>query len=648
MLAQLTNYRLYLLVIIESFIFATAYAGAYLIRFEFMLAPQHLHQIMLILPWLIPLKIVVFFAFGLYRGMWRYSSLHDFWRLAEGCFFSTVLVVAIIYFLYGLDGFSRAVFFLDAVLAFLITGGVRMGIRTYYEVQDVSPGERFWPLRWLTRKSRNCGRILIIGAGRAGEKILREIFDNSDLNYEAVGFLDDDPGKKGRSIHGVPVLGAVDLLPQIVEREEIEQVFISIPSATGPEMRQIMRTCKQCKAPFKTLPGIGQIMDGKVSIRSLREFNYEDLLRRPPVNLDSNPIQDYLAGRKVLVTGAGGSIGSELCRQVVRFHPEKLILVDSSEASLYAIQMELRHEKKFNACPSILSRVQHEEIMEEVFEAHLPEVVFHAAAYKHVPMLERNPWEAVFNNVIGSRVVMEMAAKYGANRFVLVSSDKAVRPTNVMGATKRAAELIMQSRHKGNTRFMAVRFGNVLASSGSVVPLFRKQIERGGPVTVTHPEMTRYFMTIPEASQLILQAGSLGEGGEIFVLEMGTPVKIADMAADLIRLSGKEPGKDIEIIFTGLRPGEKIHEELITAGEDVKHTKYEKIMVLHHNGRWNWYGHKTRDTYRNLLNSQLEELSTVAGMLKPGCIKAKLGQIVPEYVPQETECVLDPIIRKTG
>lgn len=647
MFAQLKNRRLYLMVFIETIIFAISYTSAYLIRFEFALTPQNLDQIILILPWLIPLKIVVFFTFGLYKGMWRYASLHDFWRLAEGCCFSTLLVVAIIYSLYGLGGFSRAVFFLDAVLTFLLTGGVRIGIRTCYEFRDSSANKRGWP-HLLTGKPRNPKRILIIGAGRTGEKILREVLDNPDLNYEVVGFLDDDPRKKERSIHRAPILGAVDLLPQIAGRQQIDQVFISVPSATGPEMRRILHICKQSRIPFKTLPGIGQIMDGKVSISSLRDINYEDLLRRPPVNLDSTAIRDYLVGKKILVTGAGGSIGSELCRQLIRFHPEKLILVDSSEANLYAIQMELRHQLHFDACPSILSRVQHEAIMNEVFETHLPEVVFHAAAYKHVPLIERNPWEAIYNNVIGSRVVMEMAVKYGVKRFVLVSSDKAVRPTNVMGATKRAAELIMQSRHVGNTRFMAVRFGNVLASSGSVVPLFLKQIERGGPVTVTHPDMTRYFMTIPEASQLILQAGSLGEGGEIFVLEMGTPVKIADMAADLIRLSGKEPGKDIEIVFTGPRPGEKIHEELITAGEDVKCTKYDKIMVLHHNGRWNWYGHKNRDVYRNLLNTQLEELRTSARTLKACCIKEKLSEIVPEYTPRETECVLDPIIMKTG
>jgi FlaA1/EpsC-like NDP-sugar epimerase len=325
---------------------------------------------------------------------------------------------------------------------------------------------------------------------------------------------------------------------------------------------------------------------------------------------------------------------------VIRFDPERLIVVDAGEANLYAIQMELRHELNFDACRVILARVQNRPIMEEIFRTYRPDVVFHAAAYKHVPLLERNPWEAVFNNVVGSRVVMEMAAKYEAERFVLVSTDKAVRPTNVMGTSKRLTELILQCMHGSSTRFMAVRFGNVLASSGSVIPLFQKQIEHGGPVTVTHPDVTRYFMTIPEAAQLILQAGAMGNGGEIFVLEMGTPVKIADMAKDLIRLSGKEPGRDIEIVFTGLRPGEKLFEELITSGEDVTRTKHEKIMVLHQNGHWNWNGFSTQERFSQWLGHELDELCRAAESHDGCAIKRKLKQLVPEYTPQEADCVI--------
>jgi FlaA1/EpsC-like NDP-sugar epimerase len=639
-LAQLKNRSLYLMLLIEASIFAMAYTAAYLLRFEFTLTPRNFGQIMLVLPWLIPLKLAVFSAFGLYKGMWRYSSLHDFWRLAQGCLLSTVLVVETVFFVYGFDGFSRAVFLLDGLLTFIMTGGVRMAIRTYYAFKNSSNGESVWPLRRFKPKPRDRKRILIVGAGRSGEKILREIFDNPTIDFKVVGFLDDDPGKIGRALHGVPVLGSVDLLPEVHGKNGVDQVFISTPSASGTQMRRIIDICERCRVTFKTLPGIGQILDGQVSIKALRDVNYEDLLRRPPAHQNAPGILDYVKNRTIMVTGAGGSIGSELCRHLIRFDPERIILVDAGEGNLYSIKMELRHQLNFDAFHAILASVQNQRLMEEVFRNYRPDVVFHAAAYKHVPMLERNPWEAVFNNVLGSRVLMQLAEKYETKRFVLVSTDKAVRPTNVMGTSKRIAELILQSMQNGGTRFMAVRLGNVLASCGSVVPLFRKQIELGGPVTVTHPEITRYFMTIPEAAQLILQAGAIGNGGELFVLEMGTPVKIADMAADLIRLSGKEPGRDIEVIFTGLRPGEKLYEELITEGEDVTRTCHEKIMTLRYNGHWNWGGLSSQDNFRNWLDREIEELYSVGETHDACAIKQKLKQMVPEYSPQETESVV--------
>lgn len=640
MIVQLQNPRLYLMVLTDALLLALAYVGAHLLRFEFVLTPQGLDQITQILPWIIPAKLIIFFFFGLYKGMWRYSGLHDFWRLSEACLFSSLFIIAMELFLHRFTGFSRAVFIFDGILTFVLMGGMRMAIRTYFAAKSGSKASGAFPFSGIRAKMKDFKRILIIGAGGSGEKILREIFDNPHLDYKVVGFLDDDPKKRGRALHGVSVLGSVDRLPKIVKGYEIDQVFISTPSATGPEIRRIVDICKGCRVNYKTLPAIGQIIDDKVTIKALRDVNYEDLLRRAPVDLDAAGIREYLTGRTVLVTGAGGSIGSELCRQLIRFQPEKLVLVDAGEANLYGIQMELRHERKFNSFHTILARVQDQSIIDEIFKTYRPDVVFHAAAYKHVPILERNPWEAIFNNVLGSRIVMETAAKYEVNRFVLVSTDKAVRPTNVMGTSKRLTELILQSLHGGKTRFMAVRFGNVLASSGSVIPLFRKQIEHGGPVTVTHPEVTRYFMTIPEAAQLILQAGSLGNGGEIFVLEMGTPVKIAEMAEDLIRLSGKEPGRDIEVVFTGLRPGEKLYEELITRGEDVTHTKHKKIMVLHYNGHWNWNGLNSQERYRAWLDRELEELYHIAETHDACAIKDKLKLIVPEYTPQEAECVI--------
>lgn len=462
--------------------------------------------------------------------------------------------------------------------------------------------------------------------------MLREILDNPRLNYRVMGFLDDDRSKWGRTLHGLQIYGGVEMLPEVIGRTNIAEVLIATPSATGAQMRRIIEICKSCDTRYRTLPEIGAIIDGKVSVQKLRDVRYEDLLRRPPVNLDATEISRYLQGKRVLVTGAGGSIGAELCRQIIRFDPKEIILVDASELHLFNIQMELKHELNFFRYRCILSRVQHRALMDSIFSECRPQLIFHAAAYKHVPLLEENPWEAIFNNVLGSQVVMDLALKYGVERFVLVSTDKAVRPTNVMGASKRLAELTMQSLRGNSVHFMAVRFGNVIGSSGSVLPLFRRQLEHGGPITVTHPEVTRYFMTIPEAAQLILQAGGLGAGGEIFILEMGTPVKIAKMAEELVRLSGKEPGKDVEIIFTGLRQGEKLFEELITQGEGIVSTGHEKIMVLRFD---NYNGKNNQGEFTQWLNEALTDLYRVANTYDAHAIKAKLSEILPEYDSQQ-------------
>jgi FlaA1/EpsC-like NDP-sugar epimerase len=416
-----------------------------------------------------------------------------------------------------------------------------------------------------------------------------------------------------------------------VERFSAHEVLIAMPSVTGERMREIVAICEKAGMRFKTLPSLTSLIDGNVTINDLRPVNFEDLLSRPPVVLDQEGIGRYLTDKVVAVTGAGGSIGSELCRQIIRFNPAALILIEGSEFNLYRMEMELRTERKFPHIFPAMGRVQDRTLMDRIFAHYRPQVVFHAAACKHVPMVELNPWEAVFNNVLGSHVVMDAAERYGVERCVFISTDKAVRPTNVMGASKRAVELLLQSRPQGKTRYMAVRFGNVVGSSGSAIPLFQSQIKAGGPVTVTHPEMTRYFMTIPEASQLVLQAGSLGEGGEIFVLEMGTPVKIADMARDLIRLSGREPDRDIKIVFTGLRPGEKLYEELITHGEGIVKTDHKKIMVLRRNGEV---------THRAEVLDMLETLTQDALAHDAARIKATLNRFIPEYVPSDACSVL--------
>jgi len=630
--AQLKNRNFYLMILMDIFIFIISLVLSYVARFEFSLAQTDVKQISSLLFWMVPLKIIIFFLFGLYSGMWRYTGVRDFWKLAQACVMSTILVMMIILTIHRFQGYSRAVFIGDGVITFMLAGGVRMLIRSFYE-KDIESIKNLFSM-----DKDHLTKVLIVGAGDAGEKILREIMDNDTLHYDVVGFVDDDIKKQGLTIHGVRVLGIVDSLPKIFKKESIQQILIAVPSASGEQVRRIVDACQHCNATYKILPGIGELIDGRVSIKLLRDINYEDLLGRPPVHLNVKDIRNSLDGKTVLVTGCGGSIGSELCRQVIKYQPGKIILLDSSEPGLFKIQMEIQNKYYFSHCVTILGRVQDEDLMDDIFKKYKPEVVFHAAAYKHVPMMEKNPWQAVFNNIVGSRVVMEMAVKHHVDRFVMVSTDKAVRPTNVMGASKRVTELIMQCQQGNGTRFMAVRFGNVVGSSGSVIPLFRRQILQGGPVTVTHPEVNRFFMTIPEASQLILQAGTMGEGGEVFILKMGTPVKIADMARDLIRLSGKEPDVDIKIVYTGLREGEKLYEELITVGEDILPTDHEMVMVLKSNTYFNGSGNQQEA--KKSLYRELDELVKIAARHDAKGIKAKLKEILPEYTPQENEGVL--------
>lgn len=621
----------------DSAIFVMAYICAYFLRFEFRITHEHVAQIVMIAPVIIPAQMAVFYIFGLYRGMWRYTSVVDFWHLGQACLISMLLAFAYV-FLFRFENFSRSILILDTILTFLMDGALRLGIRSFYVVGINPKGFKAYGLPDVRAWLRGARRVIIIGAGASAEKILREIIENPDLDFCVAGLIDDDPANWGRTVHGIPVYGDISLLPEVIKEFNVSEVFISIPSASGTELRRIFEACKRCDVSYKTLPGIGEIMDGTVSIKALRDVNYADLLRRQPIQLDMAGIQNYLMGQTVLVTGCGGSIGSELCRQLVRFNPSKLVLFDISEENLFNIEMEL-HNLNYHNCECVLGPVQFRELTGELFSRFRPQVVFHVAAYKHVPMLEQNCQIAVYNNVLGSQVVMESAVEFGVSQFVLVSTDKAVQPTSVMGASKRVTELIMQSLRGQGTQFKAVRFGNVVGSSGSVIPIFRRQIELGGPVTVTHPEITRYFMTIPEAAQLIIQAGALAqEEGDIYILDMGTPVKITEMARDLIRLSGKEPETEIEIKFTGLRPGEKLYEELIIQGEDIIKTKHDKIMVVSSNGGMGKTG--SQENFRECLNRQLRDLFRVARSQEAGAIKRKLKEIIPEYHPEEEPSVV--------
>ena len=581
---QYKNPTSYFMLLADALSVVLALWLAYALRFDFFQSDDftsEFHgQILRSLPFIIPLKLAAFFLFGLYRGMWRYTNLRDMRKIAMSASISSLLLVSFIAYRSHFQGFSRGIYLLDAIFTFAFSAGLRIAVRELFAFR--SQGKMVNPFRWSIGQQRvHRARVVVIGAGHCGEHLLRELSVEQSAPYEIACYLDDDPKKKHRSLHGIPVFGGVDRLGAAVEKYQAEQVLLAIANLDGAAMRRVIEACERISIPFKRIPTAGSIADGRVSLKELRDVDYEDLLGRPAVELEHPVVAQYLQEKTVLVTGAGGSIGSELVRQIIQFDPDRLVLVDSGEENLFNIQMELRNKYGFDAVVPVIARVQNEQVMIRLFEKYRPFTVFHAAAYKHVPLMEINPWEAILNNVIGSYTVMKCAAATGVKRFVLVSTDKAVRPTNVMGATKRVTELVMHAMSKqSETVFMAVRFGNVLGSSGSVVPLFRRQIERGGPVTVTHPDITRYFMTISEASRLILQAGTLGEGGEIFILKMGTPVRIVDMARDLIRLSGKEPDTDIQLEFTGLRPGEKLYEELITEGEGIVPTRHEKIMVL--------------------------------------------------------------------
>lgn len=636
MLNQLRNYRFYIVLGMDLLLICCALLGAYLIRFDFVLKPAHYQQILILLPMMILVKIPFLVYFRAYQGMYRYTSLDDMWKLLKAVSVSTLTVILLILIIYRFQGYSRAVFLIDAGLTFLFLGGFRLMIRMAYQRMAARTSKESAPINLLS--SDKDVPTLIVGAGDTGEKILREIRANQRLNYRVMGFVDDDPNKQKLRIHNVPVLGTVEEIPVLTKRYGVEQVLIAAPSASGQQIRRIIDMSKKAGVQFKTLPGLDELIEGRVSIKALRDVNFHDLLRREPVRLDIPEISQLLTGKRVLITGAGGSIGSELCRQVARFQPEALILLDSSEPSLYNVEMEMKHRMGYLKYCTILGQIQDEMLVGNLMNQHQPHVVLHAAAYKHVPMLEINPWQAVTNNVLGCKVMMEQAVKHGVSHFVLISTDKAVRPTNVMGASKRICELLTCAYMGNGTRLMNVRFGNVVGSAGSVVPLFRDQISRGGPVTVTHPEVTRYFMTISEASQLILQAGTLGTGGETFILDMGTPIKIADLARDLIRLSGKEPDQDIEIQYTGLRPGEKLYEELITEGEGIVETEHEKILVIRSCECWNTYNNQ--GDYRQWLFGQIEELEALARKYDSQAIRKKMKEIVPEFEAQDCECVL--------
>jgi len=563
-------------VLLDVFALCTAFLLAYALRFDFFLPEHVVRQMVAQLPYVVLFQVVTLWAFGVYSLIWRYVGLAELKRFVGAAVVGSLPLLAVRFSLPESLQVFRVPISVTVLSSLLGIGAVlslriaRRMIYERYEKSETSAGGR-------TRQRKP---VLLVGAGRAGVLAVREIFGRGDVGIEVIGFVDDDPQKVGSVIHDVRVLGTSGDIPRLVRELEIDHVVITIAKGSRAEILRIVEICDLVPVKVRIIPGLYDILQGRVSVNPIRDIEIEDLLGRDPVRLDGAGLRGFLGDRVVMVTGAGGSIGSELVRQVARHEPRKILLVERAEPFLFEIEQEMRRLSAGTEVVPLVADVGDEARMAHIFAVHRPEVVLHAAAHKHVPMMECNPGEAVKNNVLGTRLLGRVAGQSGCRAFVLISTDKAVNPTSVMGASKRVAELVVQSlQEQYETKFVAVRFGNVLGSTGSVIPIFKEQIRRGGPVTVTHPDMVRYFMTIPEAAQLVLQAGAIGEGGEIFILDMGKPVRIVDVARDMIRLSGLRPDEDVQIHFTGLRPGEKLFEELGTTEDKVEKTKHPKVFV---------------------------------------------------------------------
>ena len=599
--------RLLVIVLAHLVIVVGAYYLSFLLRFDFSLAPEYAAVLGETLLWLVAVKLVVFAGTSMYRGMWKYVSVDDLLQIVRANLIATAVFVVVVVTLRDLVGYPRSVFLMDGVLCTVMMGGIRFARRVLSEQRPRSEG----------------GSVLIVGAGDAGVMTLRELKTNPRLNLEVVGFIDDDPHKQRMHIQGVPVVGTCADIAKAAAKYDVDEIIIALPSVSRRRIQEIVEECRKTSARIKIVPELGSLIDGRVTVNSIRDVDIEDLLGREPVELDAEAIRSYLAGKRVLVTGSGGSIGSEICRQLLRFGVAQLFLFGRGEHSIYVVERELRALARSLGVSPVLRPVLGDVInppkLAGVFEVCRPQIVFHAAADKHVPMLEDNPDEAVMNNVIGTFNVLRACARYRVGKVVCISTDKAADPCSVMGAAKRIAEMLVQCQGK-SCPAMAVRFGNVLGSRGSVVPLFREQIWAGGPVTVTHPDMLRYFMTVSEAAQLVLQAGAIGRGGEVFLLDMGNPVKIVDLARQMIRLSGLEPERDVTITFTGLRPGEKLVETLTGADERLARTDHPKILrvVFNEGGRLP-------------SDADVEELRDLAIRMDRKGLLAKLREIVPNY-----------------
>ena len=542
---------------------------AYWLRFNLGTIPENSLQVAtLMLPVVVLCQSFSYFVFGLYRGIWRFASLYDFIRIGKSVYVGALIATLVIFAITGMQHVPRSVIPLYMILLFVFLGGNRALYRSFKDQRmRVSGGKR----------------VLIIGAGESAQMLARDMLQHAQGEYHPVGMIDDDPDKFNREIHGIKVLGGFEDIPDVTEKQSVDLIVIAIPSLSSARMQSLVSICEGAGTEFKTVPRLEDLISGQVTVSSIQEVSIEDLLGREKIELDRALMQAGLSGKVIMVTGGGGSIGTELCRQVAGFAPDALIIFERSEFSLYRIQTELERRYPQLNLVSVLGDVCDRQVVENVAQHYRPDMIFHAAAYKHVPILQAHPAEAVKNNITGTRIAAEAASQFNCDRFVFISTDKAVNPTSILGATKRTGEIYCEGMNTvSSTRFITVRFGNVLGSDGSVVPLFREQIRAGGPLTVTHPDMTRYFMTIREACQLILQASVVEEEGGIYVLDMGDPVRIDYLAEQMIRLSGKAPGKDIEIQYVGLRPGEKLYEELFYDDESKERTGNDKVFRARH------------------------------------------------------------------
>ena len=618
-LNRILERKVFFIIFTDIVLVGVAFYSSVIFRFDFNIPEQLTPE----LSWnnylfLILIKIISFRSFALYRGMWRYTSVWDMLNIVKANILASLIISIIVGFFIGFQNISRSVFILDYIICTGLIGVSRLGVRIFFS-------HIITILKTEQSKKIELRRILLIGAGNTAQIILRQTLEMQNSPISVVGFLDDNPRKVGARLHDVEVIGRISDLSTIPIN--YDEIYICVPSANRNQMRTIVDECKKTNKPFKTLPSISELIEGNLSITQFREVSLLDLLGREEINLDKKSVNNFIKGKRILITGAGGSIGSELVRQCMKFEPSVLVMIDISELNLFEIDREINENKSPILFKHVLSDIRDFSVVDQVFNEFQPQIVFHAAAYKHVPMQEYFPWEAVKTNVFGTANVGQISVKYGVEKFVLVSTDKAVKPTNVMGATKRLAEMVSQNynRIQNKTEFMAVRFGNVLGSSGSVIPIFQEQIKNGGPVTITDPDMERYFMSIPEASQLILQAGSLGLGGEVFILDMGEPIKIVDIANELIRLSGYEPELDIPIKITGPRPGEKMIEELSLPTEQLNKTKHDKIFVLNDPDI-------TNETLSSVILG-IKELEQGLSAKTANQVRSILSNILPEYKP---------------